>query len=134
VHREDGRADALRAAGAEDVADVATAILADPEEHVGKLYELTGADSRDLTSLASEFSTALGRPVRYEDVPLDEWLEHDLPNAGLPEHVHEHIATMARLHSENRYDRVSPDIELVLGRPPRDLRAFLDSVRPQLAL
>ncbi|MFF8726299.1 hypothetical protein ACF073_07375 [Streptomyces sp. NPDC015171] len=30
----------------------------------------------------------------------------------------EHIATMARLHHDNRYDRTTNDIPGLLGRPP----------------
>ena len=30
---------------------------------------------------------------------------------GLPEHVGQHIATMARLHRDDRYDRATDDVE-----------------------
>ncbi|MFF0296154.1 hypothetical protein ACFYST_20030 [Kitasatospora sp. NPDC004614] len=62
-------------------------------------------------------SAALGRPVGYTDVPLDAWIDRDLRPLGLPDHVFEHIATMARLHAENRYDRRADGVQLVTGRP-----------------
>ncbi|GAA0359984.1 NAD(P)H-binding protein [Streptomyces blastmyceticus] len=103
---------------AADVAEVVTTLLLDPDPRTHRVYELTGARSRDMTAIAAEFSAALGREVTYVDVPYQEWLEHDLKNQDLPDHVFEHIATMARLHGENRYDRATNDVAELLGRPP----------------
>ncbi|KOV56989.1 NAD(P)H-binding protein [Streptomyces sp. MMG1121] len=103
---------------AADVAEVIAHLLLSPTPPSRRVYELTGAQSRDMNAIAAELSTALGRPVTYVDVPYEEWLEDDLKTAGLPPHVFEHIATMARLHGENRYDRATNDISELLGRPP----------------
>jgi NAD(P)H dehydrogenase (quinone) len=103
---------------ARDVADVVTRLLTDPPRDARHVYELTGAASRDMTAIAAEFSAFLGRPVTYVDVPYQDWLEHDLKPLGLDPHVQEHIATMARLHKDNRYDRATSDISDLLGRPP----------------
>jgi len=109
-----------------DVAEVVAHLLAgDPPEHVGHVYQLTGAASRDMTAIAAEFSAALGRQITYVDVPYEEWLEHDLKPVGLPPHVQQHIATMARLHKQNRYDRATNDISELLGRPPSGFDAFV---------
>ncbi|MEV7781089.1 NAD(P)H-binding protein [Kitasatospora sp. NPDC088351] len=110
---------------AADVAEVIATVLADPAAHVGRRYELTGPVSRDLTELAAEFSAVLGRPVRYLDPPYDRWVDRELRPLGLPGHVFEHLATMARLHALNRYDRATGDIELVTGRPPTGLREYV---------
>jgi hypothetical protein len=40
-----------------------------------------------------------------------------LSRAGLGSYVDERIATMARLHRENRYDRVTATVEEITGRP-----------------
>jgi uncharacterized protein YbjT (DUF2867 family) len=103
---------------ARDVADVVTRLLLAPSPPIGRVYELTGSESRDMTAIAAEFSAALGRPVTYVDVPYEEWLDHDLRALHLSPHVLDHIATMARLHKQNRYDRATSDITEVLGRPP----------------
>jgi NAD(P)H dehydrogenase (quinone) len=110
----------------QDVADVVARLLAEPPGHVGRVYELTGATSRDMTAIAAEFSDILGRPVHYVDVPFDEWLEHDLKPLGLSPHLVDHISTMARLHKQNRYDRVTSDIADVLGRPPSGFDSLVD--------
>src|SRR5215468_1814576 len=92
-----------------DVAEVIAAILANPGSHVGKIYELTGPKSQDLRGLAEEYAAALGRPVTYVDVPLEQWRDQELRPRGLPEHVDEHLLTMAKLHAANRYDRLTRD-------------------------
>jgi hypothetical protein len=59
------------------------------------------------------------------DVPPDRWRTEVLAKAGLPPHTEEHIATMARLHRENRYDRASDDVERVTGVPAQTIEAFV---------
>jgi uncharacterized protein YbjT (DUF2867 family) len=110
---------------AEDVARVVTAILEDPRPHIGRVHELTGPRSQDMTEIAEEYARALGRPVTYVDVPLEDWVTGVLPQAGLPPHVEDHIATMARLHRQNRYDRSTRTVELITGRPAQTVEQFV---------
>jgi uncharacterized protein YbjT (DUF2867 family) len=108
-----------------DVARVVATVLRDPAPHVGQVYELTGPRTQDMNGVAEEFTRALGRTVSYVDVPLDRWLTEVLAQAGLPPHTEQHIATMARLHRENRYDRASNDVERVTGVPAQTVEAFV---------
>jgi uncharacterized protein YbjT (DUF2867 family) len=108
-----------------DVAEVIATILASPAAHVGKVYELTGPRSQDMHALAAEYSEALGRPVTYVDVPLEQWRDQELRNRHLPEHVFGHLLTMARLHAANRYDRLTHDVEAITGRPATSVRDFV---------
>jgi NAD(P)H dehydrogenase (quinone) len=110
-----------------DVSEVVARLLtdADPAWHAGHVYQLTGAASRDMTAIAGEFSALLGRPVTYVDVAYQEWLDHDLKPLGLAPHVADHIATMARLCKDNRYDRLTHDISDLLGRPPSGFDALI---------
>ncbi|MFG2907456.1 NAD(P)H-binding protein [Kitasatospora sp. NPDC048286] len=110
---------------AADVAAVVAQVLAEPQPHLGRVYELTGPRSLDGPGLAAEVSAALGRPVRYTDVPLEEWIDHDLRPLELPAHVFQHISTMARLHAENRYDRRADGVEQVTGRPATGVGDFV---------
>ncbi|MEU7858100.1 NAD(P)H-binding protein [Nonomuraea sp. NPDC049141] len=114
---------------ADDVARVVATVLRDPAPHIGHVYELTGPRTVDMTEMAAEFSRALGRPVSYVDVPLDQWRAEVLAKAGLPPHTEQHIATMARLHRENRYDRASDDVERVTGVPAQTIEAFVAARR-----
>ena len=73
----------------------------------------------------AEYSEALGRPVAYVDVPFEQWRDQELCPRGLPEHVYEHLLTMAKLHAANRYDRLTHDVEAVPGRPATSARDFV---------
>jgi len=117
-----------------DVAEVIAAILASPAEHMGKVYELTGPKSQDMRGLAVEYSEALGRPVAYMDVPLEQWRDQELRPRGLPKHVYEHLLTMAKLHAANRYDRLTHDVEAILGRPATSARDFVSRHADSFAL
>lgn len=108
-----------------DVAEVIAAILASPAAHVGKVYELTGPRSQDMRGVAAEYAEALGRPVTYVDVPFEQWRDQELRHRGLPEHVYGHFLTMAKLHAANRYDRLTHDVEAILGRPATSVREFV---------
>jgi uncharacterized protein YbjT (DUF2867 family) len=110
-----------------DVARVVATVLANPTKHIGLVYELTGPRSQDMTAVAREYEDALGRKVTYVDVPFAKWLEQDLHSRGreLPEHVLKHFATMAQLHAENRYDRLTQDVEKVSGKPAMSIREYV---------
>jgi uncharacterized protein YbjT (DUF2867 family) len=109
---------------AADVARVVADLLADPGPHLGRVYELTGPRSQDLHGVAQEFSDALNREVTYSDIPPEEW-EAGLKQAGLPEHVAQHVVTMGELHRAGRYDRLADGVERVTGRPAMGVREFV---------
>jgi uncharacterized protein YbjT (DUF2867 family) len=110
---------------ADDVARVVAALLLDPAGRVGQVYELTGPEVLDLNGLAEQYSRALKRPISAEDLTLDEWERRVLAPVGLPDHVHQHIATMARLHREGRYDRRTDDVEQITGRPAQSVEQYV---------
>ena len=102
---------------ARDVARVVAEILRNPERHREHVYELTGPEVLGIDGLARSFSEGLQQPVAGVDIAYDDWVENVLKPIGLPSHVEQHIATMARLHREGRYDRLTDDVERVTGRP-----------------
>lgn len=110
---------------AADVAEVIATILASPTTHIGKVYELTGPRSQDMVAHAAEYSEALGRTITYVDVPLAQWRDQELRPRHLPDHLLEHLLTMARLHAANRYDRLTHDVESITGRPATGTRDFV---------
>jgi uncharacterized protein YbjT (DUF2867 family) len=113
----------------DDVAQVIATVLRDPAPHIGQVYELTGPNSVDMTDLAAAFSRALDRPVSYVDVPLDKWQTEGLSKMGLPPHIQQHIATMAQLHRDNRYNRTADGVERITGHPPQSIEAFVAARR-----
>jgi uncharacterized protein YbjT (DUF2867 family) len=110
-----------------DVAAVIATVLESPSSHIGKVYELTGPRSQDMAGMVTEYAAALGRPVTYVDAPFEEWRDQELRSRGLPGHVFDHFVTMARLHAENRYDRMTNDVEAITGKLPLTVREYVES-------
>jgi uncharacterized protein YbjT (DUF2867 family) len=110
---------------AADVARVVAALLRDPVDHIGNVYELTGPDVLDIDGLAERYTRGLRRPIAGEDVPYDKWEREVLAPIGLPEHVQQHIATMARLHREDRYNRATDDVERITGQPAQTVEQYV---------
>jgi uncharacterized protein YbjT (DUF2867 family) len=111
-----------------DVAEVVTAVLCAPQEHLGAVYELTGPATLDVDEIAEQYTQALGRPVTAIRPPYDEFLQQ-LDKVGLPPHVQQHIATMARLHREDRYNRSTHDFEEITGHPAQTVRQYVERHR-----
>jgi uncharacterized protein YbjT (DUF2867 family) len=112
---------------ADDVARVVAALLRSPDDRVGQVYELTGPEVLDIDGLAQQYSRALKRPVAGEDVPLDEWERDVLVPLGLPDHLRQHLATMARLHRGGRYDRATTDVEQITGHSAQTVEQYVAS-------
>ena len=110
----------------DDLADVAVAALTKPG-HDGEIYEVTGPRLLTFADVADELSRALGRPVRFEDVPLGPFLDA-LRQSAVPEDV---IWTMNHLFAEvldGRNAHLSDGIERALGRQPKDFADFVQDV------
>jgi len=107
-----------------DVARVVAMVLADPEPHLGRIYELTGPQSQDMHGVARDFSDALNRDVTYVDTAPEDW-KRGLQKAGLPEHLTQHIVTMGELHRAGRYDRLTDDVNRITGQSPMSVRDFV---------
>jgi uncharacterized protein YbjT (DUF2867 family) len=113
---------------ATDVAAVVATVLRAPQDHIGAVYELTGPEALDIDGLAEQYAKALDRPITAVQLPYDEWLEH-LTQAGLDPHTQQHIATMARLHRDDRYNRLTHDVEDLTGRPAQSVQEYISQRR-----
>lgn len=109
---------------AADVAEVISTVLAEPSPHIGKIYHLTGPKSETMNDVANEYSTALARPINYVDAPFAQW-SNELRQRNLPSHLLAHLLTMAHLHHDNRYDRLTNDVEAITGRPAMSIHDFV---------
>ena len=107
-----------------DVARVVATVIQDPGPHLGHVYELTGPRAQDMDGVAEEYSRALGKQVRYLDIPPREWVQV-MSRAGLPEHLQELLATVAQLHRDNRYGEVTETVEQLTGQPAQSVESFV---------
>ena len=116
----DGKTSPIAAA---DAGAAAATVLANPEPHIGKVYDLTGPQSLTMAELAQEFSGALGRTIQYVNVPPQIW-EAKLHEARLPAHLTAHLITMGQLNRDNRYDRMTDTFQQLVGRAPISAAEF----------
>jgi len=107
-----------------DVARAVSVILDNPASHIGQIYNLTGFESADLNHYARVFSEALGRTIRYRDVPVSAWSEKLLA-AGVPAHTVKHLSVMTELNKQGRYDRMTDDLFKLTGRTPTSMHDFV---------
>ncbi|MBC7268061.1 MAG: NAD(P)H-binding protein [Streptomyces sp.] len=99
----------------DDIAEVAAVALRE-DGHAGRSYELTGPALVTPREQAAALGDALGEPVRFVELTREQAREVML--AFLPEPVVE--TTLAILGAPTPAEqRISPDAERVLGRPPR---------------
>jgi uncharacterized protein YbjT (DUF2867 family) len=117
-----GRTSPIAAA---DVARAVVAVLTDPADRIGDIYELTGPVSLDIDGLAAEYALGLQRPIHGTDIPQDTWVKEVLKPLGLPAHLEQHLATMALLHRAGRYDRATDDVEKLTGQPASTVGKFV---------
>ena len=70
------------------------------------------------------FSEALGRTIRYRDVPPGDW-SAKLLEAGVPAHVVKHLSVMTELNKQGRYDRMTDDLLELTGQKPISMYDFV---------
>ncbi|MFD6884706.1 SDR family oxidoreductase [Rhodococcus sp. NPDC060084] len=105
----------MASASRADLAEAAAIILT-LDDQAGKIYDLTGDTAWTLSELAAEAAAQSGVPLKYTDVPADQYREI-LRKAGLPEHVVELIVDADVAISQGTLDYVTNDLRNVLGRP-----------------
>ncbi|RLL68990.1 NAD(P)H-binding protein [Streptomyces sp. Z26] len=97
-----------------DIAAVAAACLVD-DRHTGAVYELTGPEVITPRGQAEALAAAVGAPVRFHELTRAE------ARAGMAQSMPVELAddTLDILGAPNEAEqRVSPDVERVLGRAP----------------
>jgi uncharacterized protein YbjT (DUF2867 family) len=109
---------------ARDVAATAVAVAAEPKEHAGQTYWLTGPELVTYSAVARELSAALGHAVEYRRISPAEHLAAMI-RAGVPEAVATSNAQAFGLIAEGDAAWLSDDVESVTGAAPRSLRAFI---------
>ena len=106
------------------VARAVSVVLDNPSPHIGQIYNLTGFKSADLEHYARVFSEALGRTIRYRDLPVSAWSEKLLA-AGVPAHIVKHLSVMTDLNKQGRYDRMTDDLFKLTGQEPISMHDFV---------
>ena len=110
-----------------DLAEVAAIALTEPG-HENEAYDLTGGEALDYHEVADILAGELGRPISYHAPGLPGFLLRRI-REGIPlgfALVMGAIYTTARM---GKAAMVTPELETLLGRPPRTLPDFVSTER-----
>jgi uncharacterized protein YbjT (DUF2867 family) len=105
-----------------DIAEVAIAALTTPG-HEGKTYPLTGPESLTMADVAAKLSAAIGKPVRYVDVPPEDARQARLA-AGMPPYLAEGLDELFAERRQGKESTVWPTIQEVFGWAPTSFDEF----------
>jgi len=105
----------------EDIARVIVACLVNPAPHVGKAYRPTGPRLLSPPEIAEAIGNALGRRVRYQDVPLPMFLKA-ASSLGISEFVISQLYWFLRDYQHNAFGLSAPTavVEEIAGHAPED--------------
>jgi uncharacterized protein YbjT (DUF2867 family) len=110
---------------ARDVADAAAAVLVDPFPHAGKAYVLTGPEALTDGQMLAMISAAIGREVRYVDVP-EAAARQAMQGMGMPEAMIEWLMSLNHVVKHGWASGITDDVQRLTGHAPR---RFADFVR-----
>jgi (4-alkanoyl-5-oxo-2,5-dihydrofuran-3-yl)methyl phosphate reductase len=105
-----------------DIAAVAKVVLTEPG-HGGRAYDVTGPELLSIADMTAILSRALGKPIRYVDVPVATYAE-PMAKMGLPPHVVAGLVETFSAISEDRFARVADTVQRLTGRPGRTFDAW----------
>jgi len=108
---------------ARDIGAVAAALLTRP---IGQSrdYLLTGPQSFSHAEIAAVMTAALGREIRYVDLPVAE-MSARLAAEGVPEPYATDLPTVQSTVADTDWWEVNSTVQDVTGQPPRPLAQFL---------
>lgn len=105
----------------DDIADVVVAALTQ-DGHAGELYEVTGPRLMTFGEMASELSSAIGRPIRHVPISFEDFHANVAQAGG--DFVADVFTAIARETLDGRNASLCDGVSRALGRPPRDFADF----------
>ena len=120
----------VSAAARVDYAQAAAAVLL-KEGQAGKVYELGGDQAFTLNDLAAEITAVTGQPVRYQDLPAEQYAKV-LQDAGLPEAYAAILADSDLGIARGDLLVTGSDLSSLIGRPTTPLREAVQAAADSL--
>ncbi len=108
----------------EDVADVASEVLAEPGQHAGRVFELTGPRALTFAEAVELISRASGLPITYSQITLAEYTT-TLVDQGLSQTAAHNVAEMFAMMERGVISGTTNDVAAVLGRAPRTFEDYV---------
>ncbi len=107
-----------------DIAASAVAVALNPN-FGGKTYLITGPEALTYAQVAAKFSTALGQPVEFMNVP-EAAVVQGMTAAGVPAWLASDLAKINTDFADDKFAAVSPDVQTLTGRAPYSFDDFLN--------
>jgi len=111
---------------AADQAHVIAAILQNPEPHDRQAYPLHGPAEMDHYGIAAAVSRALGIPVSYQPVSIDEFAA-GLASLGRSPHMIQHLSNVAIDYQNGIFQGTNNLIEVIGDHTPMTVEEFVTS-------
>lgn len=107
-----------------DQSHVIAAILENPEPHDRQNYPLHGPVEMDHDGIAAAMSRALGIPVRYEPISVEEFAGA-LAARGRTPHLIQHLSNVAIDYRNGIFSGTNNLIEVIGNRAPMSVEGFV---------
>ncbi len=115
-----------------DIVAAATATLRDPAAHAGAAYDLTGPQVLTFAEVAEQLAGALGRPVTYVPVPVEQFATGLVRN-GVPADYASFLGQLLAVISSGAGARPTSAVADATGAEPRTFAQFVADAYPTLA-
>jgi NAD(P)H dehydrogenase (quinone) len=115
-----------------DQAHVIAAVLENPEPHDRQVYPLYGPVELDHHGIAEAMSRALGIPVTYEPISVEQFAE-GLASIGKSDHAIQHLSSVAIDYRNGIFQGTNNLVEVIGNRTPLSVEAFVDEERGAFA-
>lgn len=110
-----------------DMSESAANILLNPGVHVNKSYRTVNIHNYSFYEIAAILGELTGKNVRYFCPPADEFIA-TMIKSGLPVQTVKGIATWANAIKDGYFESEHSDMEMLLGRKPKDLKTVLSKL------
>lgn len=107
----------------DDLADLAVESLI-TDKHRNRLYELTGPELWNFKDAFQTIAEVTNQNIPFEELPLDDYIQ-TIKEWGLPEDTIWLVNYLFRTVLDGRNESVVKDLELALGRKPKDFRTYV---------
>lgn len=118
----------------EDIGRVVAALLESPAQHAGQTYPLFGSTEMTHKQMAAELTIALGRPIVFQDVSIDEYCS-SLEAMGIAEYVVQHFRGAMDDYQHGVMSGMNDNVERLSGQKPMSVGDFakrhLDVLNPK---
>jgi NAD(P)H dehydrogenase (quinone) len=107
-----------------EMAEANAAVLANPELHKNKIYEITSSELYSFPEIAAVISEASGKEIKYVDIAVDALVDGAV-KAGVPDGYAKMLGTIADAVRAGELEDDSIDLENLIGRKPVSVGEFL---------